>query len=292
MSAKGMLGTKLGMTQVFGEDNAIIPVTVVQAGPCTVTQVKTNETDGYSAVQLAYGDRKAKNVNKPMKGHLAKAGIESAKALAEVRLATDDGLPALGTTIGVNIFHEGDPVDVTGTSKGKGWAGVMKRHNFSGMGDGHGVKKKNRHPGSIGMCATPGRTFKGTRMAGRMGGERVTVQNLEIVGVDTKNQLLLVRGAIPGPNGSIVFIKSAVKAGPVEDPFGLVAAAEAKAEAEAAAVEAQAAEEPAAEEPAAEEPVAEEPVAEEPAAETADEPAAVAAAEESGDESDDKDGEA
>jgi large subunit ribosomal protein L3 len=218
-----MLGTKLGMTQVFNEANVVIPVTVVQAGPCTVTQVKTTKTDGYSAVQIAYGDRKVKNVNKPMRGHLAKAGIESAKALVELRWDSDEGLPPLGATIEVGIFNEGDPVDVTGTSKGKGWTGVMKRHNFSGMGDGHGVKKKNRHPGSVGMCATPGRTFKGTRMAGRLGGERVTVQNLEIVGVDTTNQLLLVRGAIPGANGSIVFIKSATKSGTVDDPFGLVA---------------------------------------------------------------------
>ena len=210
MATKGILGTKLGMTQVFDEDNRVVPVTVVQAGPCTVTQVKNGETDGYTAIQLAYGDKK--KVNKPLAGHLAKAGIESAKVLAELRLDAGADLPELGSTIGVDTFAKGDPIDVTGTSKGKGYAGVMKRHNFRGMGDGHGVKKKNRHPGAVGACATPGRTFKGQRMAGRMGGERVTIQNLEVVDVDTEHSLILVKGAVPGANGSIVFIKDAVKA--------------------------------------------------------------------------------
>jgi large subunit ribosomal protein L3 len=210
MATKGILGTKLGMTQVFDEDNRVIPVTVVQAGPCTVTQVRNDETDGYTAIQLAYGDKK--KVNKPLAGHLAKAGVSSAKVLAELRLETGSELPELGATIGVDTFTKGDPIDVTGTSKGKGYAGVMKRHNFRGMGDGHGVKKKNRHPGAVGACATPGRTFKGQRMAGRMGGERVTIQNLEVVDVDTEHSLILVKGAVPGANGSIVFIKDAVKA--------------------------------------------------------------------------------
>ena len=210
MAPKGILGTKIGMTQVFDEDNRVVPVTVVQAEPNTVAQVKTRDSDGYSAVQLAYGRRK--RVSKPMAGHLAKAGIDSARVLAELRLADDSELPELGSEITVAVFAKGDVVDVTGTSKGKGYAGVMKRHNFRGMGDGHGVKKKNRHPGSVGACATPGRTFRGTRMAGRMGGERVTMQNLEVVGIDPDHQLLLIRGAVPGAAGNVVLVRSAVKA--------------------------------------------------------------------------------
>lgn len=209
MAAKGILGTKLGMTQVFDDDGRTIPVTVVEAGPCTITQVKTVDHDGYAAVQLAYGTRK--HVGKPQAGHLAKAGVESARVLAELRHDADDELPSLGDTVSCDAFAPGETVDVTGTSKGKGYAGVMKRHNFHGMGDGHGVKKKNRHPGAIGMAATPGRTFKGVGMAGRMGGERVTVQNLSVVDVDTEHGLILVSGAVPGPNGSVVFIRSAVK---------------------------------------------------------------------------------
>ena len=209
MAAKGILGTKLGMTQVFDDESRIVPVTVVEAGPCTVAQVKTPDRDGYAAVQLAFGSRK--HVNKPSKGHLAKADVESAKVLAELRYDADDELPQLGDTVTCDTFAKGETIDVTGTSKGKGYAGVMKRHNFRGMGDGHGVKKKNRHPGSVGMASTPGRTFKGMRMAGRMGGERVTVQNLEVVDVDTEHGLILVKGAVPGANGSVVFIRSAVK---------------------------------------------------------------------------------
>jgi large subunit ribosomal protein L3 len=210
MGTRGILGTKLGMTQVFDDEGRIIPVTVVHASPNTVTQVRTTETDGYTAVQLAYGARK--HVNRPSAGHLAKAGIATARTLAEVRVDEGDELPAQGSTVGVGTFGRGEIVDVTGTSKGKGYAGVMKRHNFSGMGDGHGVKKKNRHPGSVGACSTPGRTFRGMRMAGRMGGERVTVQNLEVVGVDTENDLILIRGAVPGAEGSVVLVRSAVKA--------------------------------------------------------------------------------
>jgi large subunit ribosomal protein L3 len=209
MASKGILGTKLGMTQVFDEDSRVVPVTVVQATPNTVTQVKTKDTDGYTAVQLAYGS--TKHVTKPIAGHLAKAGVDRAKVLAELRLEDGDELPELGSTVTVEAFAKGDVVDVTGTSKGKGYAGVMKRHNFRGMGDGHGVKKKNRHPGSVGNASTPGRTFRGQRMAGRMGGERVTVQNLEIVEVDTEHQLILVKGALPGSDGQVVFVRSAVK---------------------------------------------------------------------------------
>ncbi|MFA9429601.1 50S ribosomal protein L3 [Egicoccus sp. AB-alg2] len=210
MASKGILGTKLGMTQVFDEDNRIVPVTVVQAEPNTVTQVKTTETDGYVAVQLAYGTRK--HTTKPLAGHLAKANVDSARVLAELRLDNGDELPEVGSNVSVETFAKGDVIDVTGTSKGKGHAGVMKRHNFRGMGDGHGVKKKNRHPGSVGNASTPGRTFKGQRMAGRMGGERVTVQNLEVVDVDTEHNLILVKGALPGADGGVVFLKSAVKA--------------------------------------------------------------------------------
>ena len=210
MASKGILGTKLGMTQVFDEESRVVPVTVVQAGPCTVAQVKTPETDGYTAVQLAYGARR--HVSKPAAGHLAKAGLDGARVLAELRLADGDELPEVGAKVTVEDFAKGDVIDVTGTSKGKGYAGVMKRHNFSGMGDGHGVKKKNRHPGAVGNASTPGRTFKGQRMAGRMGGERVTVQNLEVVDVDTEHDLILVKGALPGADGQVVFLKSAVKA--------------------------------------------------------------------------------
>lgn len=209
MATKGILGTKLGMTQVFDDQNQVVPVTVVQAGPCTVTQVKTDDSDGYTAIQIAYGSRK--HTTKPVAGHLAKAGVASARKLVELRLDGVDELPELGSAITVDAFTAGDPIDVTGTSKGKGYAGVMKRHNFSGMGDGHGVKRKNRHPGAVGACATPGKTFRGQRMAGRMGGERVTIQNLEVVAVDTEHDLILVKGAVPGSNGSIVLVRSAVK---------------------------------------------------------------------------------
>jgi len=209
MEPRGILGKKLGMTQVFDDENRVVPVTVVHAEPNTVVQLKTVETDGYTAVQIAYGERK--NVNKPMAGHLAPSGRTSARVLAELRLNATEELPEVGAMIAADVFAKGDFVDVTGRSKGKGYTGVMKRHNFHGLGDGHGVKKKNRHPGSIGACATPGRTFRGTRMAGRSGGVRVTVQNLEIVDVDTENQLILVKGALPGSDGQTVFIKSAVK---------------------------------------------------------------------------------
>jgi large subunit ribosomal protein L3 len=209
MASRGILGTKLGMTQVFAEDGSVIPVTVVHATPNTVAQVKTVERDGYTAVQLAYGQRK--HVTRPLKGHLAKVGLESARVLVELRLADGAHTPEAGSAVDVTAFAAGELVDVTGTSRGKGYAGVMKRHNFSGMGDGHGVKKKNRHPGSVGACSTPGRTFRGTRMAGRMGGERVTVQNLEVVEVDSEHDLILVRGAIPGADGAVVLVRSSVK---------------------------------------------------------------------------------
>lgn len=209
MAPKGILGTKLGMTQIFDDENRVVPVTVIQAEPNTIAQIKTVEVDGYTAVQLAYGSRR--KVSKPLAGHLAKAGIDSARAMAELRFDDATDLPEVGSTVAVDTFAKGELIDITGTSKGKGYAGVMKRHNFAGMGDGHGVKKKNRHPGAVGACATPGRTFKGTRMAGRTGGQRVTVQNLEVVDVDTEHQLLLVKGAVPGSDGQVVLVRSAVK---------------------------------------------------------------------------------
>lgn len=209
MAPKGILGTKLGMTQIFDDDNLVVPVTVIQAEPNTVAQVKTVEVDGYTAVQLAYGTRR--KVSKPLAGHLAKAGIDGARVLAELRFEDGTELPEVGAKVAVDDFAKGEMIDVTGTSKGKGYAGVMKRHNFAGLGDGHGVKKKNRHPGAVGACATPGRTFRGTRMAGRMGGQRVTVQNLEVVAVDTEHQLLLVKGAVPGSDGQVVLVRSAAK---------------------------------------------------------------------------------
>ena len=206
----GILGTKLGMTQVFDDKNRVVPVTVVQAGPNVVTQIRTVETDGYPAVQLAYGAIAARKVTKPMTGHFAKAGVTPRRHVAELR-TTDAGEYQVGQEITAEIFPAGTIVDVIGTSKGKGFAGVMKRHNFKGLGASHGTFRKHRSPGSIGACATPGRVFKGMRMAGRMGHERVTVQNLTVHAVDVEAGLLLIKGSIPGPNKGLVFVKSAVK---------------------------------------------------------------------------------
>lgn len=208
---KGILGTKLGMTQVFDESNRVVPVTVVQAGPCVVTQVRTQEKDGYQAVQLAFGAIDPRKVNKPETGHFGKAGVTPRRVLAELR-TTDAGEYEVGQEIKAqDVFEGGAVVDVTGTSKGKGYAGVMKRHGFSGLGAGHGVQRKHRSPGSIGACATPGRVFKGVRMAGRMGHVRVTTQNLTVHRVDPETGLLLIKGAIPGPKGGLVFVRSAAK---------------------------------------------------------------------------------
>jgi large subunit ribosomal protein L3 len=210
---KGILGTKLGMTQVFDESNRIVPVTVVKAGPCVVTQVRTQEKDGYQAVQLAFGAIDPRKVNKPESGHFTKAGVTPRRVLAELRTG-DAAEYEVGQEIKAeDVFAGGQVVDVTGTSKGKGFAGVMKRHGFKGLGAGHGVQRKHRSPGSIGACATPGRVFKGVRMAGRMGHVRVTTQNLTVHRVDAESGLLLIKGAIPGPKGGLVFVKSAVKGG-------------------------------------------------------------------------------
>jgi large subunit ribosomal protein L3 len=210
---KGILGTKLGMTQVFDESNRIVPVTVVKAGPCVVTQVRTQEKDGYQAVQLAFGAIDPRKVNKPESGHFTKAGVTPRRVLAELRTG-DAAEYEVGQEIKAeDVFAGGQVVDVTGTSKGKGFAGVMKRHGFKGLGAGHGVQRKHRSPGSIGACATPGRVFKGVRMAGRMGHVRVTTQNLTVHRVDAESGLLLIKGAIPGPKGGLVFVKSAAKGG-------------------------------------------------------------------------------
>ena len=209
---KGILGTKLGMTQLWDENNKVVPVTVIQAGPCVVTQVRTPEIDGYSAVQLGFGAIKAKKVTKPAAGHFAKADVTPRKHLVELRTA-DASEFTLAQELTAEVFADGDVVDVTGTSKGKGTAGVMKRHGFHGLRASHGVHRKHRSPGSIGGCATPGRVFKGLKMAGRMGNEKITVQNLKIHAVDVERGLLLVRGAIPGNNGSLVVVRSAAKKG-------------------------------------------------------------------------------
>ena len=202
---KGILGAKLGMTQVW-DNNKVVPVTVVQAGPCVVTQVRTDDKDGYSAVQLAFGAIDPRKVNKPESGHYAKAGVSPRRHLVELR-TTDAGTYELGQEITVDSFAPGAPVDVTGKTKGKGYAGVMKRHGFHGLKSSHGVERKHRSPGSIGACATPGRVFKGVRMAGRMGGKRVTQVGLKIHSVDPERNLLLVKGAIPGPKDGIVEVR-------------------------------------------------------------------------------------
>jgi large subunit ribosomal protein L3 len=211
---KGILGAKLGMTQLW-DNNRVVPVTVVQAGPCVVTQVRTPEKDGYSAVQLAFGAVNPRKVNKPVAGHFARAGVAPRRHLVELR-TTDASEYTLGQEITVDTFAPGERVDVTGRTKGKGFAGVMKRHGFGGLRASHGVERKHRSPGSIGACATPGRVFKGLRMAGRMGGARYTVQGLTVQAVDPEQNLILVRGAVPGPKGGLVLIRTAAKSKPAK----------------------------------------------------------------------------
>jgi large subunit ribosomal protein L3 len=209
-TTKGLLGTKLGMTQVWDENNKLVPVTVVEIAPNVVTQLRTPEVDGYSAVQLAYGQIDPRKANKPAAGHFEKAGVTPRRHLTEVRTA-DAADYSLGQEIAVDIFTAGQLVDVVGTSKGKGFAGVMKRHNFKGVSSSHGSHRNHRKPGSIGASSTPSRVFKGMRMAGRMGGDRVTVLNLKVHAVDLEKGLLLVKGAVPGARGRIVFVRNAVK---------------------------------------------------------------------------------
>ena len=208
---KGILGKKIGMTQVFDENGKVIPVTVVQAGPCVVSQKKTVETDGYNALQLGYGDIRPKLVNKPLKGHFDKSDIAPKKTLREFRFA-DISAYNVGDIIKADVFESGEKVDVTGTSKGKGWAGVIKRWNFRRLKETHGSGPVVRKGGSIGACSDPSRVFKGKKMSGHLGAERVTVQNLAVVKVDVENNLIAIKGAVPGPKGGIVFIRNSVKA--------------------------------------------------------------------------------
>lgn len=212
---RGILGTKLGMTQVFDENNRVVPVTVVKAGPNVVTRIRTTERDGYSAVQLAYGEISPRKVTKPVTGQYAAAGVNPRRHLAELRLDSEEAAAEyeLGQELTAEVFAEGAYVDVTGTSKGKGFAGTMKRHGFKGQGAAHGAQAVHRRPGSIGGCSTPGRVFKGTRMSGRMGSDRVTTQNLVVHKVDAANGVLLIKGAIPGRNGGLVMVRSAIKRG-------------------------------------------------------------------------------
>ena len=206
----GILGEKLGMTQVFDENNRIVPVTVVKAGPCVITQLRTQEKDGYTAIQIAYGEIDPRKVTKPVAGHFKAAEVTPRRHLVELRTASVEGYE-VSQEISLELFAAGAEVDVVGTTKGKGTAGVMKRHGFRGLGGGHGVQRKHRHPGSIGACATPGRVFKGLKMAGRMGHVRQTTLNLVVHKVDTDRGWLLIKGAVPGPKGGLVLVRTAVK---------------------------------------------------------------------------------
>jgi large subunit ribosomal protein L3 len=207
-----ILGEKLGMTQVFDEESRAVPVTIVKAGPVRVVQVKTPDADGYGAVQIAFKELAARKTNRPMAGHYARAGVEPHKHLVEVRV-DDPASYRVGQEITVaDLFAKGQKVDVTAVSKGKGFSGVIKRHNFAGQGASHGAHRIHRAPGAIGACATPARVFKGMRMAGRMGAERTTQLNLEVVDVDAERHLLLLRGAVPGAKGAVVLMREAVKA--------------------------------------------------------------------------------
>ena len=210
-NTKGVLGTKLGMSQVFDDQGRIVPVTVVRAGPCVVTAVRTHDRDGYAGVQLGYGEIDPRKVTKPVAGHFSAAGVTPRRYLAELR-TSDASEYTLGQEVTAEAFAPGQLVDVTGKSKGKGTAGVMKRHGFRGLSASHGTQRKHRSPGSIGGCATPGRVFKGLRMAGRMGSERVTVQSLTVHAVDAERGLLLIKGAVPGSRGGLVLVRSAAKA--------------------------------------------------------------------------------
>jgi large subunit ribosomal protein L3 len=215
MARKGILGTKLGMTQVFDENNKVVPVTVVKAGPNVVTRIRTPDRDGYTAVQLAYGEISPRKVNRPLTGQYAAAGVNPRRHLTELRLDDETAVAEyeVGQELTATVFADGAYVDVTGTSKGKGFAGTIKRHGFSKQGASHGTQAVHRKPGAIGGCATPGRVFKGTKMPGRMGNERVTAQNLLVHKVDADNGVLLIKGAIPGRNGGLVLVRSAIKRG-------------------------------------------------------------------------------
>jgi len=211
MAQKAIVGEKVGMTQVWGADNRVVPVTVLRVQPARIVQVKTTERDGYTAVQVTYGQKEAKKLTKPEAGHFAKAGVQPGVRLVELRLDSVDGME-VGQEIGADTLEAGQKVDVTAVSRGKGFAGTMKRHNFSGQGASHGNHKHHRAPGSIGSCSFPGRVFKGLKMAGHMGHEQVTTLNLEVVASDPERNLLLVKGSVPGPRGGVVLVRNAVKA--------------------------------------------------------------------------------
>jgi large subunit ribosomal protein L3 len=209
-NVRGLLGTKLGMTQLWDDNNKVVPVTVIDASTNVVTQVRSADKDGYTALQLGFGEIKAARVTKPMAGQFDRAGVTPRKHLVEIR-TSDAETFSLGQEVGVDTFAAGDVIDVTGTSKGKGFAGVMKRHGFHGVGASHGAHRNHRKPGSIGACATPGRVFKGLRMAGHMGAEQVTTQNVKVHAVDLAKGVILVKGAVPGPKGALVVLRSAAK---------------------------------------------------------------------------------
>ena len=211
MASKAIVGEKVGMTQVWDDQNRAIPVTVVRVSPLRVVQVKTAERDGYSALQVTFGTRRANAINKPEAGHFSKAGVEAGRRLVELRI-DDTSAYEVGQELTAELLAAGERIDVTAVSKGKGFAGAMKRHNFKGQGASHGNHKKHRSPGAIGACATPARVFKGTKMAGQMGAQRVTTLNLEVIEADPERQLVLVKGAVPGPRGGLVLIRNAVKA--------------------------------------------------------------------------------
>ena len=208
---KALIGKKIGMTQIFDEKGKVVPVTVVEAGPCVVSQLKTVETDGYTAVQMGFGDIKPKHVTKPLQGHFKKADVAPKRVLKEFRF-DDCSAYELGQIIKADVFETGDKVDVTGKSKGKGYAGVIKRWNFSRLKESHGTGPNARHGGSMGACSSPSRVWKGKKMAGHLGAEKVTVQNLTVVKIDAENNLLAIKGAVPGPNGGYVVVKDSVKA--------------------------------------------------------------------------------
>ena len=210
-NVKGLLGTKLGMTQTWDENNRIVPVTVIAAATNVVTQVRQPETDGYNAIQVGYGEIDGRKVTRPQAGQFARAGVTPRRHLVEIRTA-DASTYSVGQELAVDTFAAGEDIDVTGTSKGKGFAGTMKRHGFSGVGASHGAHRNHRKPGSIGACATPGRVFKGVRMAGRMGNDTVTTQNVTVHAVDADKGLILLKGAVPGARGAVVMLRTAAKA--------------------------------------------------------------------------------
>jgi large subunit ribosomal protein L3 len=210
MATRAIVGEKVGMTQVWDDDNKVVPVTVLRVRPCRVVQVKTDERDGYSALQVTFGQRKASKLTKPVAGQYEAAGVDPGTRLVELRL-DDVSSYEVGQEIGADVLSQGELVDVTSVSKGKGTSGVMKRHGFAGLGASHGTHRVHRAPGAIGACATPSRVFRGTRMAGRAGGEKTTTLNLTVVQADAERDLLLVKGSVPGPKGSLVLVRDAAK---------------------------------------------------------------------------------